>query len=157
MAGGPGEERGRDARPQRAAELAAAALQRAAAVLGALSTTELEDLVAGRAELVVQPTGGATRPPAPAGRGRSNPAPAVDVAAVVETINGLPTPGDVAHYLESQDDRFTVPVLKQIARALGPTVAATARSKAELRRNIVAGTAGFRQRSAAMSGGRAWS
>jgi hypothetical protein len=46
-------------------------------------------------------------------------------------------------------------VLKQIARALGPTVLATGRNKAEVRRDIVAGTAGFRSRSAAMSGG-AW-
>ena len=48
-----------------------------------------------------------------------------------------------------------MPVLKQIARELGPTVLATGRSKADVRRDIVAGTAGFRCRSAAMSGG-AW-
>jgi hypothetical protein len=77
----------------------------------------------------------------------------VDVAAAVERINALPTPADVENYLK--DRRFTVSVLKQIARALGPTVLATGRNKAEVRRDIVAGTAGFRSRSAAMSGG-AW-
>jgi hypothetical protein len=46
-------------------------------------------------------------------------------------------------------------VLKQIARGLGPTVSTTGRTKAQLRRDIVEGTAGFRERSAAMSGG-AW-
>jgi len=61
----------------------------------------------------------------------------------------------VADYLSAHDGRLTVPVLKQVARRLGPTVA-TGRSKAELKRNIIEGTAGFRERSMAMSRG-AWS
>ena len=77
----------------------------------------------------------------------------VDVAAAVERINALPTPAAVEEYLK--DRRFTVSVLKQVARALGPTVLATGRTKAEMRRDIVAGTVGYRSRTAAMSGG-AW-
>ena len=48
-----------------------------------------------------------------------------------------------------------MPVLREIARALGPTVSAAGRNSDDLIRNIVEGTAGFRIRSAAMSGG-AW-
>ena len=68
-------------------------------------------------------------------------------------INRLTSPAAVADYLARE--RFTVPVLREIARALGPTVSSAGRSKDELSRNIVEGTAGFRIRSAAMSGG-AW-
>jgi hypothetical protein len=121
-------------------------------VLATLSPEDLAAVAAGRARLEVRPV--APRPPR---RAPATPVPAhdhgVDVTAAVERINALPTPTDVEDYLK--DRRFTVSVLKQIARALGPTVLATGRNKAEVRRDIVAGTAGFRSRSAAMSGG-AW-
>jgi len=125
------------------------------AVRRALATLCPEDLAAvaaGKARLEVRhlTPSARRRPPA-------TPVPAhdhgVDVASAVERINALPTPVAVEDYLK--DPRFTVSVLKQIARALGPTVLATGRSKAEVRRDIVAGTVGFRSRSAAMSGG-AW-
>jgi hypothetical protein len=74
--------------------------------------------------------------------------------APVAEINRLISPAAVADYLERE--RFTVPVLRQIARALGPTVSGVGRNRDDLSRNIVEGTAGFRIRSAAMSGG-AWS
>lgn len=77
-----------------------------------------------------------------------------DIDAMVARINQLSTPGAVDDYL--RDPAFILPVLKQVARALGPTVLSTGRSKAEVRRDIVAGTVGFRSRSTAMSGG-AWS
>jgi hypothetical protein len=80
---------------------------------------------------------------------------AVDVAAAVADINRFTTPGEVATYLRENDARFTVPVLKAIARGLGPTVNASGRTKEQLRRDIVEGTTGFRVRSAAMSDG-AW-
>jgi hypothetical protein len=73
----------------------------------------------------------------------------------VRAIKALRSRAEVADYLRAHDDRLTVPVLKQVARRLGPTVA-TGRSKAELKRNIIEGTAGFRERSMAMSRG-AWS
>jgi hypothetical protein len=131
-------------------ELIEVALRRS---LTALSPEDLAAVASGRARLEVRHLA-----PSPARRAPTTPVPArdhgVDLAAAVERINVLPTPADVEDYLK--DRRFTVSVLKQIARALGPTVPATGRSKAEVRRDIVAGTAGFRCRSAAMSGG-AWS
>jgi hypothetical protein len=130
-------------------DLTEIALRRA---LATLSPEDLAAVAAGRARLEVRPV--APRPPR---RAPATPVPAhdhgVDVAAAVKRINALPTPAAVEDYLK--DRRFTVPVLKQIARELGPTVPATGRSKADVRRDIVAGTAGFRCRSAAMSGG-AW-
>ena len=129
-------------------DLTEIALRRA---LATLSPADLAAVAAGRARLEVRHV--APRPPR---RAPATPVPDdhdVDVPAAVERINALPTPAAVEDYLK--DRRFTVSVLKQIARALGPTVLATGRSKAEVRRDIVAGTVGFRSRSAAMSDG-AW-
>jgi hypothetical protein len=129
-------------------------------VLATLSTDDLVAVATGRARLELRHVGPTQPEPAPA-RARRRPAtpvPArdhgVDVASAVARINELPTPSAVEDYL--QDACFTAPLLKDVARALGPTVLATGRTKAEVRRDIVAGTVGFRSRSAAMSGG-AWS
>jgi len=130
-----------------------AALVHAADVLGALSAQQLADLVEGRGRLVfrAEPVDRRTRRPA-----SPEPAGSSDVAGAVETINQLADPAEVEAYLRRHDAVFTVPLLKAIARSLGPTVRTTGRNKTELRRDIVAGTAGYRTRSAAMSGG-AWS
>jgi hypothetical protein len=87
--------------------------------------------------------------PAPARR-------AFDVDAAVCAINALSSREEVDGWLTARDRELTVPVLREVARRLGPTVSASATSKAGLKRNIVEGTAGFRERSAAMSGGGAW-
>lgn len=117
-------------------------------VLDELTAAQLADLASGRGRLVFQPElGGRQRrvePARPAG---------FDAADAVAAINRLDRPSAVADYLRRH--RFTVPMLREIARALGPTVPATGRSKEEVIRNIAEGTAGFRIRSAAMSGG-AW-
>lgn len=130
-----------------------AALQHATEMVRTLTPQQLDDLAAGRGELIFRraPHAASTRSSTPTRR----PRPEVDVSADVSEINRLGTPGEVDDYLHQHDARFTVPVLRQIARALGPTVPTTGRTKAEIRRDIVAGTAGFRTRSAAMSGG-AW-
>ena len=127
----------------------AAVLAHVTAVLDELSTAQLEDLAAGRGRLVFRPESGPRSRRADAelsGRHRG--------PLAVAEINRLTSPAAVADYLERE--RFTVPVLREIARALGPTVSSAGRSKDDLSRNIVEGTAGFRIRSAAMSGG-AWS
>jgi hypothetical protein len=150
--------------------MAAAALREAAGVLARLTPDQLADLAAGRARLVYERGGDATdelgeapvpvavpaaraTPVRPARRGADAPDPEV-VEEAVRTIRGLHTPGEVAEHLHRR--RYPVPILRQIARALGPTVSTAARDRAGLERNIVEGTAGYRTRSAAMSGG-AWS
>jgi hypothetical protein len=127
----------------------AVALQKAVAVLESLSREQLEDIASGNGSLVYRPG-----PARPMRREVAHRELNVDIAAAVAEINRFTTPGEVANYLQSRVE-FTVPVLKEIARALGPTVSTAGRTKSQLRRDIVEGTAGFRVRAAAMSGG-AW-
>jgi hypothetical protein len=121
----------------------------------------LAALDAGRARFVYQATTATTTAPTTAptslGPARRVPTTTPDadvIGPAVHAIRDLHTPGEVAEHLSR--NRYPVPVLKQIARALGPTVSTAARNRADLERNIVEGTAGYRTRSAAMSGG-AWS
>jgi hypothetical protein len=132
------------------AQLAALALRQVGELLGRLDPEQLVALAEGRGQLVFQ-AGADARPARP----RAAAAEHGDLDATVSAIRALGSRAEVAAYLRTHDDRLTVPVLKQVARRLGPTVA-TGRSKAELKRNIVEGTAGFRERSMAMSRG-AWS
>jgi hypothetical protein len=125
----------------------AAVLAHVTAVLDELSTAQLEDLAAGRGRLVFRPETG------PRNRRADAELSGTQVTLAVTEINGLTSPAAVADFLARE--RFTVAVLREIARNLGPTVSSAGRSKDELCRNIVEGTAGFRIRSAAMSGG-AW-
>jgi hypothetical protein len=128
----------------------AIALQKAVALLESLSREQLEDIASGEGKLVYEPSAARQMRRREVVHRPSG----VDVEAAAADINRLTTPGEVAEYLQSRVE-FTVPVLKEIARALGPTVNSTGRTKAQLRRDIVEGTAGFRVRAAAMSDG-AW-
>lgn len=137
----------------RPAELAALALRQVGDVLGRLQPEQLLALAQGRGQLVFRPVAPDAVPlPRPRQPAASE---SGDVDATVSAIRALGSRAEVADYLRAHDGRLTVPVLKQVARRLGPTVA-TGRSKAELKRNIIEGTAGFRERSMAMSRG-AWS
>lgn len=119
----------------------AAVLARA---LGELTPAQLRDLAEGRGRLVFTPCSVSPRR-------RPAAAPRSDVVADVAAIRALTTPSQVAEHLA--DRRFTVAVLRELARALGPTVPATGRSRSDLVHGIVEGTVGFRARSAALSGG----
>ena len=126
-----------------------AAVAHVTAMIDELTPKQQEDLVAGRGRLVFRPDSPRQPRPILAGIAQAS----VDVGVAVGEINRMTSPADVAGYLEGQ--RFSVAALREIARALGPTVLSTGRSKDELTRNIIEGTAGFRTRAAAMSGG-AW-
>lgn len=119
-----------------------AAMERVAGTLDELSPDQLRDLAAGRGRLVYTPCAVPPRP-------RTRPAPAGDLAADVAAIRAMATPADVRTHLGQR--RFTVAVLRDLARALGPTVPASGRNRAELMHGIVEGTVGFRARSAALS------
>lgn len=164
-----------------AAQLAAVALRQVGELLGRLDPEQVAALAAGRGRLVFEPVAtqvaaeiaaeiatqvptqvatGVAPPPAEPTPPAAGPAPRVsaecgDLDATVSAIKALGSRAEVADYLRAHDGRLTVPVLKQVARRLGPTVASSGRSKAELKRNIIEGTAGFRERSLAMSRG-AW-
>jgi len=111
---------------------------------------------AGSAGSSVSAARGVEAGPARAAATASVPARGVDVAAAVADISALGSRDEVAAYLRARDRELSVPALRQIARGLGPTVSVAARSKADLHRNIVEGTAGFRERSAAMAGRGGW-
>jgi hypothetical protein len=136
------------------AALAALAVQEVAKVLAKLTEEQLTDLVEGRAQVefrsgeVVIGSGRARAPRKAAPKREVT----FDVDEVVKTISDMTSPEEVIEYLEGRDKELTSPDLKEIARALGPTVSATG-TKAELRRKIAQGTAGFRQRSAAVTDG----
>lgn len=144
----------------RPAALATAALHHAATVLGTLTAEQLEDLATGRGRLEFRavadaaPSGAPPPARAPDAAPRRAAPSGIDVEAAAAEIRRLTSSADVREHLQQQE--FTLPVLREIAKALGPTVSASARTKADLQRNIVEGTTGFRTRSAAMSGG-AWS
>jgi hypothetical protein len=106
-------------------------------------------------DAVTLPATRSAPPPAPAPAQQAQPA-RVDVAAAVADISALTSREQVTAYLRARDRELNVPALRQIARGLGPTVSAAAKSKADLHRNIVEGTAGFRERSAAMAGRGGW-
>lgn len=148
-------------------ELQQSLLVHLAAALDTLSVDELRALAEGRGRLVFSPETPApvTAPATATGpqravahRATRRPASrakavVVDVTADVTAIHACATPEEVRAHLAER--RFTVPVLRQLARALGPTVPASGRSRAELVHAIVEGTVGFRARSHALSGG-AW-
>jgi hypothetical protein len=135
------------------AEVAVLVLQQVSAVLGKLTAEQLAELAGGRAELVFRAGDTVVTP------GRPKKAPAarttLDLDGTVAAIRGLAARDQVEAYLREHDRVLTVPVLKELAQRLGPTVSGTGKTKAQIKRNIVEGTAGFRERSAAMSGG-AW-
>jgi hypothetical protein len=142
--------------------LAEAALRTLAATLSTLPDDQLRALAEGRGRLVFTPDAAATGPlraiahrPAARPAPRQQPTPAPELADDIDiaTIRSMTTPDEVRSYLAAR--RFTVPVLRQLARALGPTVPASGRNRAELVHGIVEGTVGFRARSHALSGG-AW-
>jgi hypothetical protein len=122
--------------------LPAEVLERA---LSTLSPEQLRAVAEGRGRLVFAPCATPSR--------TRRPVPAVDLSDDVAAIRAMTTRADVADHLA--DRRFTVPVLRELARALGPTVSTAGRNRAELVHGIVEGTVGFRARSAALSGG-AW-
>ena len=138
------------------ADLSTLVFKQVIAVLGKLTDEQLAELGAGRAQQVFRC--GDTDVPARPTRSRAAGAaakPPLDVAGAVAAITGSAGREEVEAYLAANDKQLTAPVLREIAKRLGPTVISSGRTKADLKRNIVEGTAGFRERSAAMSGG-AW-
>lgn len=137
------------------ADLSTLVFKQVVAVLGKLTDEQLAELGSGRAQLVF--SSGSTVVAARGTRPRTAAAakPKLDVDGAVTAIRGLAGAGEVEAYLDANDKQLTAAALREIAKRLGPTVAGGGKNKAEIKRNIVQGTAGFRERSAAMSGG-AW-
>jgi hypothetical protein len=137
-------------------DIALLIVQQAGLVIAKLTPEQLDGLLQGRGQLAYHEGDVVvTAPRATKASGTKTPRPGVDIDAIVTAIRACATGAEVEDYLETNDRKLTVPTLKAVAKALGPTVVSTASRKADLKRNIVAGTAGFRERSDAMSAG-AW-
>ncbi|MDQ7908577.1 hypothetical protein RB614_29005 [Phytohabitans sp. ZYX-F-186] len=133
------------------AALAASALKQIFQALGRLTEEELTDLAEGRVRVQLTARPALTAAGATPTRSRSKAK--VDVERVAETIRDLHTTEEIEAYLEENDKVFTVSVLKEIAKALGPTVSKAGTRKADIKQNIVRGTIGFRQSSAMVGTG----
>ncbi|HCT79992.1 MAG TPA: hypothetical protein DGT23_26195 [Micromonosporaceae bacterium] len=125
------------------AKLANIALKQVSEVLDKLTDEQLTELAEGRAsfefrsiEVVIK-----AKPAKPV-------PPSADWTLALEEIRGLETATEVIDYLERK--KFKQAELKQIAKAIGPTVSQTGTKNDDIRRNIAEGTAGFRERAAAM-------
>ncbi|MEQ3550158.1 hypothetical protein WIS52_06705 [Pseudonocardia nematodicida] len=131
--------------------LASSALKKASELLAALTVEQLVDLVEGRGRLVFQSgdkvvASGRTRQTG----ARSKPTPELDLPVELAAIEALDTADQVYDHLVGR--KFTVPVLRRIATAIGPRVSSSGRTKEQILRNIAEGTAGHRHRVAAMAG-----
>ncbi|MFI5910836.1 hypothetical protein [Dactylosporangium sp. NPDC051541] len=128
-------------------KLAALALNEIGRLLGTLSEEQLTALAEGRAQVEFRAAGStpATAPSAkPAKAG-------VDLDAVVADIRAMTEEDDVERYLIARDKDLPLPKLRELADRIGPPVTSKgAKSKAQLRKNIAAGTAGLLNRPASV-------
>ncbi|WP_432839164.1 hypothetical protein [Dactylosporangium sp. CA-092794] len=140
-------------------QLAALALNEIGRLLGTLTEDQLTALAEGRAQVefrsadatVVAPS---PAPAAPARAAKVAKAP-VDLDAIVAEIKAFTEEDAVERYLIGRDKDLPLPLLRELADRIGPPVTSKgAKSKAQLRKNIAAGTAGLLNRPAsAFSGG----
>jgi hypothetical protein len=85
-----------------------------------------------------------TAAPARKSAARKMAVPKAESDAHVAAIRGLTTSEDVGAYLDAHP--MTAAQMREVARGLGPTVAVTGRTKPDIRRAIIDGTTGFRER-----------
>jgi hypothetical protein len=129
-------------------QLAALALTEIGRLIGNLTPQQLADLAAGRARLEFRPSD------APAPRGKAAPRARADLDGILADIKGMTEEDAVERYLAERDKELPLPLLKELADRIGPPVTSRgAKSKAQLRKNIAAGTAGLLNRPASVFSG----
>jgi len=130
-------------------QLAALALNEIGRLLGTLTEEQLTALAEGRAQVEFRDA------PAPAPAARPRPAKAaVDLEAIIAEIRSLTEEDAVERYLIARDKELSLPLMRDLADRIGPPVSSKgAKSKAQLRKNIAAGTAGLLNRPASVFSG----
>jgi hypothetical protein len=134
-------------------KLAALALHEVAKLLEKLTEQQLVDLIDGRAvvefrtpEVTIQ-SRAPRRSAAPRSTKRE-----VDLDEVIRDIRAMTEEDAVEAYLQRRDKELTADLLRELAERVGPHIS-TKGKKAELRKNIAAGTAGLLNRPASVFSG----
>jgi len=123
-------------------KLAALALNEIGRLLGTLTGEQLEALAEGRAHVEFRDSTAAK--PARA-------KPAADLDTIIADIRALTEEDAVERYLLARDKDLSLPLMRELADRIGPPVTSKgAKSKAQLRKNIAAGTAGLLNRPASV-------
>jgi hypothetical protein len=124
--------------------LAVLALKEIVKLLDKLTAEQLTDLVEGRAVVEFR------SPEQSVSSSRPRKAPPqkkpVDLDEVIREIQGMTEEDAVEDYLKQRDKQLTLDALKELAQRIGPPVSASGGTKAILRKNIAAGTAGLLNR-----------
>lgn len=134
-------------------QLAVQALNEVAKLLGKLTEEQLTELAEGNALIefrtaevtITSRQPGRTGTPKVAKR-------KVDLDEVLTEIKAMTEEDAVERYLIARDRELTVALLQELAEKIGPPVS-TKGTKAELRKNIAAGTAGLINRPASVFSG----
>jgi hypothetical protein len=134
-------------------KLAALALNEIGRLLGALTEDQLTALAEGRAHVEFRDTDGTATALSPAPRPKS-PKQKLDLDEIIAEIKALTEEDAVDRYLQSRDKDLSLPQMRELADRIGPPVTSKgAKSKAQLRKNIAAGTAGLLNRPASVFSG----
>ena len=137
-------------------QLAVLALNEVAKLLAKLTEEQLTDLVSGRGVLefrtpevtvTARPVRAPRQPAAP----KAAPIP-LGLDEILRAIQEIPDEDGVERYLLEHDRQIKLPMMVALAEKIGPPVSAKG-SKAQVRKNIAAGTGGLRDRPAAIFSG----
>lgn len=134
-------------------KMAAMALQEVAKLLEKLTEEQLADFVEGRAVVEFRTPEVTIQSRAPKrGTAARTPKREIDLDEVLRDIQGMTEEDAVEEYLRRRDKEMTLDVLRALAERIGSHVSAKG-TKATLRKNIAAGTAGLLNRPASVFGG----
>jgi hypothetical protein len=127
-------------------QLAVRALNEVAKLLAKLTEEQLTDLVEGRAIVEFRtPEATITSRPLKGGSGRRP----LDLDEALTAIKSMAEEDEVERYLLEHDKELSLPALRRLAEMIGPPVSSKG-SKAVVRKNIAAGTAGLINRPASV-------
>lgn len=135
-------------------QLAVQALNEIAKLLGKLTEEQLTDLVKGQAVVEFRSpevTITSRTPKRTSVALRTKSKADVDLDEIVRMIRGMDEEDAVERYLQQRDKELTLPLLRELAEKIGPPVSSKG-TKAQLRKNIAAGTAGLLNRPASAFG-----
>jgi hypothetical protein len=130
-------------------------LQEVAKLFAKLTEEQLTDLVEGRAVVEFRTPEVVIASRAPRRAAGAKPKTALDLDEVYRDIKGMTQEDAVEEYLKERDKELSLTALKELAAKIGPPVSAKGSSKAQLRKNIAAGTGGLHNRPASVLGS-AW-